>query len=134
MQMPVFCLPGWNPGCRSIRIIGEGVNVHDQEKDPRIAVELVRQNFWRFASIMPLLQAGDLYSLSKPNQPVLVFTRGYDGEHLLVILNLSADLQQVSLPEEVVLQKQLISIQGGSLEMDRNRLLAPFQGEIWQIE
>lgn len=128
-----FCPAGVEPWLPVNPDYREGVNVHDQEKDPASLLNWYRQ-ILAFRKHYAALQAGDFYALSKPNQPVLVFTRGYDGEHLLVLLNLSADLQQVSLPEEVVLQKQLISIQGGSLEMDRNRLLAPFQGEIWQIE
>lgn len=74
----------------------EGVNVADQMKDPNSML-----NFYRRAiharKQLPSLQMGSYRAQSTPQEPVLVFQREYEGDVVLVIINLSPKVEKITV-------------------------------------
>ena len=70
--------------------------VEVQERDPASTLNATRA-FLRWRKTMPALQWGDI-SFLDTSEPVLAFTRSFEGQRLLVVFNLSAEAVEWPLP------------------------------------
>ena len=70
--------------------------VSRQELDPHSALHGFR-GFMRWRHLQPALRWGDIRFIDTP-EPVLAFTRSYQGETMLAIFNLGAEPVDVALP------------------------------------
>jgi len=72
--------------------------VAQQEADAESTLHAFRR-FLRWRKTQPALVLGDIHFLDA-DEPVLMFTRAYNGETLLVALNLGADERVVPIPQK----------------------------------
>ncbi len=73
--------------------------VERQERDPASTLNAAR-GFLRWRKTMPALQWGDIRFLDT-TEPVLAFTRGFNGQRLLVAFNLSAEAVEWAIPGDI---------------------------------
>ncbi|HEY5970368.1 MAG TPA: alpha-glucosidase [Pseudoxanthomonas sp.] len=73
--------------------------VEGQERDPGSTLNAAR-DFLRWRKTMPALQWGDIHFLDTA-EPVLAFTRHFNGQRLLVAFNLSADAVEWMIPKSI---------------------------------
>jgi len=126
-----FCPPEVTPWLPVNRNYADGVNVSDQVSQPDSMI-----NFYRRALLVrkqnPALQVGEYQEIDIANQDVLCYSRKYNGDELLVVLNLSAETQQVRLPRKV---KQILlnTLKNWVHIEDPAPSLLPYQGIVYRV-
>lgn len=126
-----FCPQGVTPWLPVNENYADGVNVSDQVSQPDSMI-----NFYRRALLVrkqnPALQVGDYREIDIANKDVLCYSRKYKGDELLVVLNLSAETQQVKLPRKV---KQILlnTLKNWVHIEDPTPSLLPYQGVVYRV-
>lgn len=94
-----FTLPAAEPWLPVNPNYAEGVNVDDQRAEPGSTLHYFRA-LAQVRQAHPALQRGTL-RLLEDTGPVLAFWREHQSEHLLVVLNMSAEARTLALPAPV---------------------------------
>ena len=125
-----FCPPDITPWLPVNPDYAAGVNVEDQVGKPESLI-----NFYRRILMArkqhPALQVGDYHSIEVNNDQVICFSRKFEETEFLVVLNMSAENQQVMLPirvNQIVLNnmKNWVHIE------DVSPTFLPYQGLIYR--
>ncbi len=113
----------------------EGFNVADQEKDPNSLLNFYRKGI-ALRRATPALVSGGYQPVNEDDQNVLAYVRSGSHEHCLVVLNFSAEPQQVSFRLAVESVRTLFSTHARPVgEPDLDGLtLQPFEALILEMK
>ncbi len=113
----------------------EGVNVADQDQDPQSLLNFYRQML-RARRDNPALVYGAYQSLDDEAEKYLAFVRTISQQRCLVLLNMTAEQQQVSLKLPVKKVKLILSThpREGEPQDLENLCLQPFEAYIAELD
>jgi alpha-glucosidase len=95
-------------------------NVMQQEADANSVLQGFRR-FMQWRRSQPALRLGDIQFIDTP-EPVLAFTRSFEGETILAVFNLSDVATRIELPSAV---DQMIGYGQGQASLDQQALQLP---------
>lgn len=126
-----FCPPHVEPWLPVNPDFASGINVKDQAGEPGSLINFYRR-ILRVRKMNPALQTGEYREIKAGNNEVLSYIRSNSQQELLVVLNLSDELQNFPLPYPVN-HILLSNIKNGVLVQDSPVTLQPYQGVIYSV-
>lgn len=126
-----FCPPNVSPWLPVNPNFAAGINVDDQVGKPDSMI-----NFYRRMLLArrqnPALQVGDYQVIDIGDDQVLCYSRKYQEDELLIVLNMSAEKQVVTLPRKV--SQILVNNMKNWVHIeDSTPTFLPYQGIIYRV-
>jgi glycosidase len=126
-----FCPPHVEPWLPVNPDFTRGINVKDQAGEPDSLINFYRRML-HVRKMNPALQTGEYREIKVANNEVSCYSRSNSQQELLVVLNMSDEPQNFTLPYPVN-HILLSNIKNGVLVQDSSLTLQPYQGVIYSV-
>lgn len=124
-----FCPAGVEPWLPINPDFSSGVNVQHQLDDPGSLLGYYR-TLLHFRKAHPALQTGDYEAIDAGRLDVLCFCRKTNDEEIYIIMNLSADQQEIKLSKGEIRKVLFSTSENAVADAGRVRTIEPYEGII----
>jgi oligo-1,6-glucosidase len=124
---------GFTRGVPWIKINADApyVNVAEQEKDEDSVLNYFRRMV-HLRNQSPALIYGDYELIDKENEQVYAYTRMWNNEKLIVVLNFTNEVVQFSMPADFLHPATIIMNNYNQVDLNDHNILEPYQAVILQ--